>query len=346
MKVFNIILTNNHGIIYDTLVEAQNESYAIKSAEEHHPGYYFKIGADTAASSKEKFDFSIMRSIQNGAPIFPNTYINDGYSFGRKINGRYYDRYLDIDIATTKRLVNNSIVRKCMGHEITSGKFYSVASSSRLAVSSFCEVRNGLLEKISSVGDVAISNLEFEKGCPIPEVSEPQMDVTFDANGEHYFIEVKCHELFDNHANIYLSESYRCSLQSILGIDTTEWGTVAVTVNNKKMSIIGIGGRPLHPEDFGLPKSRHRFDFKQFLCHLMGILSSKEYQEGNHINFYYLVYKSQDASFSKVYEELESEIRDIIKRFQTIFEDQITFGLIYNSKFDTLNSLTPVIYNR
>lgn len=350
MKVFNILLTNSQGIVYDTLIEAQNENSAIKIAEERYPGRHFKNGSKTYANPKERFDFTIKKSILDGAPFLPNVFINGGYSFDRKVKGRIYDRYLNIDINTTKKLINNSIVRKyeeeSKGHEITTGKFYSVASSSRLAVSSFCEVHQGLLEKVSSIGNVAVSNLEFETGCPIPGVSEPQMDVTFDANDEKYFIEVKCHEIFDNHANINLSESYRCLLTSILGINTTGWGSASVTENNKKKTIISIGGRPLHPEDFGLPKSKHHFDFKQFLCHLMGILSSKEYKEGRPINFFYLVYRSQDPSFSQIYSELESEICAIIKRFQTIFKDQITFGIIYNSKFDTLRSLSPVIQNK
>lgn len=349
MKVFNILLTNKQSIVYDTLIEAQNEDSAIKIAHESYPDCQFQPGLKTYASPKERFDFSIKKSICEGASILPNVFINDGYSFGRMIRGRFYDRYLNIDIDTTKKLINNSIVRKyeeeSKGHEITTGKFYSIASSSRLAVSSFC-VNRGQLEKVSAIGDVAVSNLEFEEGCPIPGVSEPQMDVTFDANGEKYFIEVKCHEIFDNHANIYLSEEYRVPLKLLLGIDTVEWGTAKVKINKKEVSVIGIKGKPLHPEDFELPKSKHHFDFKQFLCHLMGILSSKEYQEGRHINFFYLVYRSQDPSFSQLYADFESEICAIIKRFQTIFKDQITFGLIYNSKFDTLRSLSPVIQNK
>lgn len=342
MKVFNLLITDKQGVIHDTLIESSDLESAIDQSLLANPNCSYKT--HKTATPKELFDYHIKKSFEGGACLMPGIYLANGISFGRKLRGRIYDRYLDISLEKTGELIANEIVDKykkgSMGREISTGKFYSVASSSRLTVSSFCTQQDGIIKKTDNIGGVTISNLEFEVGLQIPGVSEPQMDATFNASSDYYCIEVKCHEIFDTsgHSTVELSTAYLGLMKELLGIDANanKWGTAIV---KKGVKVIGKDGKPLSPEDFGLPKSKHHFDFKQFLCHLMGILSSEQYKNGQHINFFYIFYKADHCP--EVYEELEAEMENIANRFSKILGDKITFGCIYNTKFDTLTSITP-----
>jgi hypothetical protein len=340
MKVFNILLTDKQGVIHDTLIESSNLESAINQSLLANPNCSYK--SHKTATPKELFDYHIKKSFEDGgACLMPGIYLANVNRtprepiYDRTPRGPIYDRYIKMCLEMTRKLIDNKIVES-MGREISTGKFYSVASSSRLTVSSFCTQQNGIIKKTDNIGGVTISNLEFEVGLQIPGVSEPQMDATFNASSDYYCIEVKCHEIFDtsNHSTVELSTAYLGVMKELLGIDANanKWET-------KGGKIIGKDSKPLSPEDFGLPESKHHFDFKQFLCHLMGILSSEQYKNGQHINFFYLFYKADYCP--EVYEELEAEMENIANRFSKILGDKITFGCIYNTKFDTLASITP-----
>ena len=107
-----------------------------------------------------------------------------------------------------------------------------------------------------------------------------------------------------------------------------------------KENFIAIKNQLLTAEDFGCNLKTYHFDFKQFLCHLMGIL---QYQKENKVkvHFYYLFFKHTDyvnKEMSKIYEELELELAEIFSVFSKKYND-IDFGYIYNDKFDTIKNI-------
>lgn len=86
---------------------------------------------------------------------------------------------------------------------------------------------------------------------------------------------------------------------------------------------------------FNIISKTSRFDLKQFLCHLMGIVSKTNRCRNK--QFIYLFYKNTDIEFCPIYEDLEVEIELIKKSFKWLFDKyNITFRVMYNTKFDTL----------
>lgn len=169
-------------------------------------------------------------------------------------------------------------------------------------------------------------------------ISHPQMDVVINLKtGDIYFIEVKCHEIFDNHKEIKLKAKYK----NTDFIKTQLAGFSKVSELQKgKENFIAINNQLLTAEDFGCNLKTYHFDFKQFLCHLMGIL---QYQKENKVkvHFYYLFFKHTDyvnKEMSKIYEELELELAEIFSVFSKKYND-IDFGYIYNDKFDTIKNI-------
>lgn len=169
-------------------------------------------------------------------------------------------------------------------------------------------------------------------------ISHPQMDVVINLKtGDIYFIEVKCHEIFDNHKEIKLKAKYK----NTDFIKTQLAGFSKVSELQKgKENFIAINNQLLTAEDFGCNLKTYHFDFKQFLCHLMGIL---QYQKENKVkvHFYYLFFKHTDyvnKERSKIYEELELELEEIFSIFSKKYNN-IDFGYIYNDKFDTIKNI-------
>ncbi|WP_147615797.1 hypothetical protein [Treponema pectinovorum] len=107
--------------------------------------------------------------------------------------------------------------------------------------------------------------------------------------------------------------------------------------NNDKF--IRKNGKFLTSADFSCVLNTHHFDFKQFLCHLMGTLC---YQESckKKIHFYYLFYKNVEYEKvdSTLYSELEIELKGIFAKFGRYFRN-IDFGYLYNDKFDLLEKI-------
>lgn len=305
-----------------------------------------------AASEKEKYDFYIKQSFINGNPYMPSFKINseeESFGFYIKRYKRIYDRYLSERLNIREKLYREiqCAYDNGKGGEFKSGKFYSVGSSSRFAASSFSENINGklnLLKKLKIDGVKHDCEITLEKDLQIKStsdsiISKPQMDVMINTeSGDVYFIEVKCHEICDDdkHKVIKLKSKYK----------ETEFIKKNLSNSNaitEKEKCLAVNNRFLSASDFGCNLQTSHFDFKQFLCHLMGILNyQKENKENNvNIHFYYLFYKNEEfvkQENSKLYEELEEELKEIFSVFQKNYKS-IDFGYFYNNKFDTIENL-------
>lgn len=284
------------------------------------------------------------------------------YGFYISSQNRFYDRYFSEKMKLEELLSDD--IRECYepketkkttsGNEFSSGKFYSVASSSRLAVSSFTEESNGKLDYIKSINGEEIKESKFEYEAPIKGIPKerhsPQLDFFFKTNTGTYFIEVKCHEILNSHKTIQLRWSYfnNTDFLSEFGLDTQIVHKKTVIKKNKngterEEQYVSINDKFLTAKDFNcIWKGKHsHFDFKQFLCHFMGILSYAEEHPDEEIYFYYLIYRNElyeRETKSKLYEELEIEVKEVFKVFGKKFP-KIHFGLCYTNKYDTLKEL-------
>ena len=279
--------------VYKTLVNNKNELTEILTDQKSDSNY-------RKATEKEKFDFYLKQGFINGNTYLPSLRINSSNeNFGLYINKykRYYDRYFSDKIG-----IKNSLsfeIQKSYdngkGNEFKNGKFYSVGSSSRFAVSCFSENLNGrifLLDSIEIEGEKKDCRISLEKELDIFSannqlISHPQMDVVINfKTGDVYFIEVKCHEIFDNHKEIKLKAKYKDTDFIKTHLSSFAEGS---ELQKGKKSFIAIKNQLLTAEDFGCNLKTYHFDFKQFLCHLMGIL---QYQKENKVkvHFYYLFF--------------------------------------------------------
>ena len=173
-------------------------------------------------------------------------------------------------------------------------KMAQVASSSRFC---YLALRN-------------IPDIEFEHACPIIGITgtPPQMDAYMKDNT---FIEVKCHEMFDKH-QIMLSKQY---FNYIFG-ENNDFGLEFIP--KEKMSDFGIkenNSKFEIPFDIMNIRQPEMFDFKQLLCHLLGIKSHKKPNES--ATFVYLFFKPktstevQQKEIDSVFEKLANEIQEI-----------------------------------
>ena len=307
------------------------------------------------ASSKEVFDFYLKQSFIDGNPYLPGLYLDykltDNFGFYVKRYDRFYDRYLSEDLKIENAL-SDIICSKYdngKGNEFKTGKYYSVASSSRFATACFSKMGEdgliSLLEEIKIEGVRKKCQIELEKGLSVLStngdiISEPQMDVVIDTDDDLYFIEVKCHEIFDNHKTIKLKWKYSESekLKSFL-YDRSKISKLEIVENKQPVSYIGIKDNFLTPQDFGCNLGTNHFDFKQFLCHLMGIMSYQKTTRKN-LHFYYLFYKNEEYCKnvgSGIYEDLEKEIDLIFKHFGEFCP--IDFGYLYHNRYNTMNAI-------
>lgn len=315
------------------------------------PSLPFKI-----ATEKEKFDFCIKKQLLLGAKYLPGCVLakrnESSFGFYLKRYERFYDRYLSKDVMLDSILSDD--IRKSYGegkgNEFKTGKFYSVASSSRFAVSCFSEPSlDGLitvLNKIDINGKSENVSILLEKGLEIDGMPKnntpPQMDVVLKTHsGDIYFIEVKCHEIFDTseHKQIKLKSKYLLADSfKLLPLETKKLSTIVDKMCNE---FISINGRFLEAKDFNCNIVTTHFDFKQFICHLLGILSYKNINTNDRIHFHYMFYKNDEylkIGNGNIYLELEKEMSEIFGRFTEIFPE-IEFGYSYNRCFDTLKSL-------
>lgn len=319
-----------------------------------------------------KFDWCIKKTFEE-LPYFGSfSFKNPKYGFYIPKYKTVYDRYFSKEMKLEDNLSERIRVqyepkksgKTTSGNEFSSGKFYSVASSSRLAVTSFTQQKD---DKLDYVDEILINSktekileIEFEHDTPVKEINPnshcPQLDVYFKTKTGTFFVEVKNHEILNKYKHIELSSSY---------IDTEPFNQFGLNrkalfireykkKNNKKIEIhkyISLVKKEtgkkdfLTASDFGCELETYHFDFKQFLCHLMGIWSYAEEHPEEEIYFYYLVYRNklyEELFDSKLYEELEKEVNTIFEVFKKLFP-QIHFGLCYNDKYDTLEELQNIL---
>lgn len=313
------------------------------------------------------FDFCVKQSFKSSPYMGALSLKNPEYGFYLSKQDCIYDRYFSKEMKLEELLSDD--IRECYepkktkkttsGKEFSSGKFYSVASSSRLAVSSFTKLKNKQLDYIDSITlesqKCKINKIKFEYDAKVKGIDDrshcPQLDVYFSTEqNKTVFVEVKNHEILDSHKTIKLRWSYfeNTGFLSEFGLDTQNVHKKTVIINNKngtksEEQYVSINDQFLTAKDFNCEwKERHsHFDFKQFLCHLMGILSYTEDHQNEEIYFYYLIYRNElyeQETKSKLYEELELEIKEVFKVFREKFP-KIHFGLCYNNKYDTLKEL-------
>ncbi len=313
---------------------------------------------------KEIFDYYIKQSFEEGYEFLgePSLKLSKEYGFCLSSTKQVYDRYFSKEMRLEELLSDD--IRECYepkktkkttsGNEFRSGKFYSVASSSRFAVSSFTEELNGKLDYIKRINGEEIKEAKFEYDAPIAGIPKerhcPQLDFFFKTNKGTYFIEAKCHEIFDSHKSIRLSPNYKGFLNEH-NLSKSYAGKIRIDRkgNETEEVFLSLEGnkeknRFLLAEDFDCKLKTYHFDFKQFLCHLMGILSYAEKHKSEEIYFYYLVYKNElykTETESKIYEELEAEVKEVFRVFGKRFSN-IHFGLCYNNEYNTLKELKPV----
>ena len=287
---------------------------------------------------KELFERSIKKSFLAGMPILPGVMVNDEKDFGRYITTRgitkWHDTYFTEDFEKTILRELSEVVdryKNVRGSELNS-KFYCVASSSRLAVASFLKKQDGKITYISSFRGEELEDFSFEKILKIKKIgrTSPQMDVWFETSTKVFFYEVKCHEIFDSHKKILLSKSY--NQYDVFKEIAEKYGLPL----DREVIKDGYRYFSFDWSDFDLKCNTHHFDLKQFICHLMGIISSNT-KPGKKKQFVYLFYKNDSDEFSNIYEQLEMEIKQIKDSFKWLLDKyNIHFSFEYNTKFDTL----------
>lgn len=193
--------------------------------------------------------------------------------FGYELNNKPYSMYYDREaFAAFKDEMEHCYSQHYnqyingQGSELketsTPPKMASVASSSRFA---YLALRDGA----QAIGGT--DYVEFEHECRIQGIrgTAPQLDAyTADENGNPIYVEVKCHEIFDQH-KIELKAAY---WENIYG-EKNAFGFPAKKAE-KDSATFDI---PL--DQFGITRDHSMMDIKQLLCHLMGIASQKEQKQ-------------------------------------------------------------------
>ncbi len=172
---------------------------------------------------------------------------------------------------------------------VTPPKMASVASSSR-----FCYL--ALKDGAEAIGGTC--EVVFEKECKINGVggTAPQLDAY--VASENIFVEAKCHEMFDKKTTVMRAayQEYIISQKEGIGFN------VPADLRVEK----GYFNIPY--AEFGFSKEFHSFDFKQFLCHLLGIACQRKPAK-----LVYLYFKplcdTRQKDIDNVFENLSAEIR-------------------------------------
>ncbi|MBQ5824592.1 MAG: hypothetical protein IIW48_07255 [Clostridia bacterium] len=212
----------------------------------------------------------------------------------------YYSRYFFNEFVTqmiTDYPTHYEKYRQGRGSELVSinskpPKMSCVGSSSRFCYLAF---RN-------------YHGVDFEHDCPIAGIrgTAPQMDTYFE--DKNIFIEVKCHEIFDAHKMMLSNQYYNLLFGegNDFGLETE--GSEIV----KKSKAFEI---PI--DKFGLEGKLSMIDFKQFICHLLGIKSHKKADET--ATLIYLFFKPKTTSQAQrdeiniLFAKLKSEIKSVFE---------------------------------
>ena len=201
----------------------------------------------------------------------------------------------EFDYLIKKNLVD-VIGNDCFGYEIED-KSYDVYYNKEAYNKFISKMQNGKYNKFYNSEDII-----FEHSCRIKGVNATANLDAYIPKANIYF-EVKCHEIFSQHS-IYLKKSY--------------WNLLYGQKNDFGFSYakcLDIDEFKIELCDFGIAKTKIRFDIKQFLCHLWGIASQKD--KDIPAKLVYLFFKPKmDLEFEriqveKVFEELQAEIKNI-----------------------------------
>ena len=139
-------------------------------------------------SDKDSFDWCVKQSFEDGAPYMGSILnVDRKYGFYIRRYDRVYDRYFS-EAMKLEKYLSERVRKRYVGNELSSGKFYSVASSSRFVVSCFTEKgKDGKLDYIKTIngkdelikqateGDTE-PTVEFEHSTPVEGISIPKLD--------------------------------------------------------------------------------------------------------------------------------------------------------------------------
>ena len=126
-----------------------------------------------------KYDWCVKQSFEGGAPYLGAIQKKREYGFYLSRWGKIYDRYFSREMkleeclsdSVRKRFISKQSGKNTSGNEFSSGKFYSVASSSRFAVASFTKVKDGKLDYIKTIKingkEEKITASDFEHDTPV-----------------------------------------------------------------------------------------------------------------------------------------------------------------------------------
>lgn len=197
-------------------------------------------------------------------------------------------------------------------------KMASIASSSR-----FCY----LALRDSTVALGSTSKAIFEARCPIAGVKNAtaNLDAHIKDDNVNIYVEAKCQEIFDNHKHEMRIPYWDCIYGNINGIGFNLEATQPKPVDTGKNYF------DIPMNIFGLNNIK-RFDFKQFLCHLLGIASQNK-KDNEAATLCYMFFKplSNDP-------EIKSSIDDIFKNLE--IEIKAIFTNSYIQTFCKNNNIT------
>lgn len=247
----------------------------------------------------------------------------------------YKKYYGDENANENKGGVGGELIPKRGRWGIMPPKMASVASSSRFCYLALRDGTNALFPDWQATKN----DVEFEKECRIfvDGPTAPQLDAYIQNPSCDYYIEAKCHEIFDSHKIEFKNKYWDIfqkdkSFHRILENVTRHENTFEIS-------------RTV----FGLSDEHLRFDVKQFVCHLLGIASQAK---GKQAKLVYLFFKPKNNDektnrrIDEVFDELKNEI-DLLFASKVIMEfcadNQIGLEVIVQEcdimeKLDTCNS--------
>jgi len=243
--------------------------------------------------------------ITNDNKIYDCYYRNAIFDvFVDSMSQEHYNRYMDGN--------GGELVEKKGRYGYVPPKMASVASSSRfiyLSLKDDSGKKMGLFESNIEID----GRLTFEDKLTINIVgAHPNIDATYKTNAKSLYFESKCHEIFDSHVWAWTNSYF---------VDGVFYGK-----DKKSLQLNQINERPhfinnieidknkksLDKTKFGLRDTESlKLDFKQFVCHLLGIANTKAPNK----ELIYLFYKpnalnnsyEESKDFNKVFKQLEGQ---------------------------------------
>ena len=224
---------------------------------------YDKLKRKFDMERTKAYDIAIKKSIR---PIIDEKILEepDGVYFGKK----YCERLIEkLNEAKVYDKFKNEIT-KCYGENNTKVKMCSVASSSRWCFLKFVD-----------------NNYIFEKVLTDDDVCKPHLDAYDRYNNVYY--ECKCHEIVGSHS-VSFSEKYKGLLNVVFKVNKKPRnGKIVLDFKDLHFA---CGSEKL--KDF---KCGKYFDFKQFICHIIGILKVKNCKTKPTLQ--YVFFKPDSKSF-------------------------------------------------